>query len=191
MFKPLSLPPLLLTIFLCALANPAEAQSAPLQFRPTEIQLLAPEGEVLQVTRIVGRSASVHSTNHGTVVTTSMAERGVCQTPCRFVLDVPVELRVQNSDFIVSPEGGIQRYQIRPARRGLQVLSRFGAGIATAAVIFGGLVVHQHRDQAIESRGVILGGQLALGLGVPILLASVIGIFRSRSRVRRVDRFEF
>ena len=179
---------------LCALAILvfcAAPSAAKAQFLETEVQLRAPDGEVLQVRQITGRSIDVDSTINGTVLTSSVSHRDVCQTPCRFVLDMPMELVIQHSSVVVPSEGGIVRYQVRPARPGLRVLSGFATAVSGAAIGFGGSVLYYDSDSDIDIQGIVPGARWALALGIPLLIASVIGLVRSRSRVTRVDRFEF
>lgn len=179
-------------VILCALLAfavfdaPAEAQ-----FLQTEIQLRAPEGEVLQVRQITGRSFGVERTADATVFTSTVSHRDVCQTPCRFVLDKPMELAIQHSTFVVPSEGGIVRYQIRPSRPGLRVLSGFAAAVSGIAIGFGGSVLYYRSENEIQMPGIVSGAKWALALGIPLLITAVVGLVRSRSRVTRVDRFEF
>lgn len=178
--------------FLCAvLFLSAAHSSASAQFHDTEVQLRTPEDEVLQVTHILERSFEVVRHTEGSAVVRTTSSRDVCETPCRFVLDKPMELVIQNSSFVVTPEGGIQRYQITPARPGLRVLSVFATSVSSAAVVLGASVLYYRGDSGISMPGIVSGARWAVALGVPVLIASIIGLVRSRSRVRRVDAFEF
>lgn len=177
--------PIFFAVLLLSFASGADAQSQ------TEIHLRASNGDALRVEQVSERSTTVQSLSNATLIADASSQHSLCETPCRFVLDAPMELRVQNSTLVLSPNGGVERYEVAPARLWLYRLSRVSIVAGGSAIFFGGFTTYLHRNNNLDIDGFRVGGNIALGIGIPLLIASIIGLVRSRSRVTRVDSFEF
>lgn len=195
----------LLSLFFCVVdASSGEAQqvleSGGVQFGgPSVVEIRSGE-DLLPVEEVTGRAeASGVAAGFGGFVRVrrnAVATQQVCQTPCRFQLERPMELRVGGQALHLMPSGDAQRYLVDPTNTAGRVLGVVGIATGAAFMGVGGLMLGLHHALDMEQfdedpyamrnvgRGFAIAGSALFVIGIVVRVAS-------KGRIERVDGFDF
>lgn len=195
---------LLLALVFCVVdASSGEAQQV---LESGGVQLGGPSvveirsADLLAVEEVTGRAeASGVAAGFGGFVRVrrnAVATQQVCQTPCRFQLERPMELRVGGQVLHLMPSGDPQRYLVDPTNTAGRVLGVIGIATGAAFMGVGGLMLGLHHALDMEQfdedpyamrnvgRGFAIAGSAVFVIGIVVRVAS-------KGRIERVDGFDF
>ncbi|MFK8001961.1 MAG: hypothetical protein AB8H86_20365 [Polyangiales bacterium] len=196
---------LLLALVFCVVdTSSGEAQqvleSGGVEFSaPSIIELRSTNGDSVDVQEITGRAtATAHSFSSGSATASAESTVHVCETPCRFQLERPMEVRVDVHALRLRPDGTAQRYIIEPQNRGGHALGLAAIALGSVGVATGGILVgidalpggdsEYGSDDRLDMGRL---GLISLASGGALFIVGVIAMVASKGRIERVDGFDF
>lgn len=170
---------------------------------PSMIEMRTVDGDIIDVQEITGRATATargYGRNRSASATVSTESTvHVCETPCRFQLQRPMEVRVDVHAVRLRPDGSHQRYLIDRQNRAGRALGVLAVSLGLSGVVSGAILIGidaipaSEFDSGYGDDGVDMGrvGVISLVSGGALLLVGIIAMVASKGRIERVDGFDF